>query len=136
VVLGHEATEVGIVSLDAEVQRLIDAALVSRDHDIAVALQRIEGLRQVVVTADQVLRDEIATAARRIKTLTTRADLTADRLDEIESAVFDGVEVTVVTDANQSPVLPWEPSPPRVAGQAGPAGDSAQPAGPTTTEGP
>jgi hypothetical protein len=36
--------------------------------------------------------------------------------------------------AHQSPVLPWEPSPPRVAGQAGPA-DAAQPAGPTTPEG-
>jgi hypothetical protein len=62
-VLGHETTEVGIVTLDAEVQRLIDAALVSRDHDIAVALQRID-------------------------TLTTRADLTADRLDDIEAAVL------------------------------------------------
>jgi hypothetical protein len=71
-VLGHETTEVGIVSLDAEVQRLIAAALVSRDHDIAVALQRID-------------------------TLTTRADLTADRLDDIESAVFQGIEVTVFT---------------------------------------
>jgi hypothetical protein len=36
--------------------------------------------------------------------------------------------------ADCSPVLPWEDSPPRVAGQAGPAGDSAQPAGPTTPE--
>jgi hypothetical protein len=101
---------VAAVTLDAEVQRLIDAALVSRDHDIAVALQRID-------------------------TLTTRADLTADRLDDIEVTVFIGTRVGVFTDTHQSPVLPWEPSPPRVAGQAGPAGDSARPAGPTTPEG-